>query len=390
MTRKRRGRGEGGIRFREDKQLWVAEARRKDGYRQTVYGKTKGEVQEKLRAVQVNGPQRDADKLTLCVFIRDWLERVVKPSVQPATHDRYEIVMRLHVLPHLGESLLSSIKPGTIKRWYAALESNGVSPRNRSMAGTVLGTALRYAVEVEELIDSNPAGLVRKPRVPKSELTVWNREQIAAFLKAARSNRLYAFYLLAAVTGMREGELFALKWLDVDWVAGAILVQRSLEEVQGRQRLKEPKTAAGRRRIDLPAVAMATLAEHRQQMVNEAHGSDLVFCNRAGAFLRRGNFRLAEFLPLVKRAGVPVIRVHDLRHTAATLLLLAGENPKIVQERLGHSRIQVTLDTYSHVLPTMQRSAVAKLDKLFSENGGTMAVQEGESEDNNKTQSLGA
>jgi integrase len=258
------------------------------------------------------------------------------------------------------------------------------------MAGTVLGTALRYAAEIEDLIDGNPAALVRKPRVPKQEMLVWNREQIAAFLKTARSNRLYAIYLLAAVTGMREGELFALKWLDVDWDAGAILVQRSLEEVQGKQRLKEPKTAAGRRRIDLPAVAMATLAEHRAQMEKEGHGSDLVFCNRAGNFLRRGNFRLTEFLPLVKRAGVPVIRFHDLRHTAATLLLLAGENPKIVQERLGHSRIQVTLDTYSHVLPTMQRSAVDKLDKLFSEKGGTMAVQEGDSEGENLTQSLGA
>jgi integrase len=143
-------------------------------------------------------------------------------------------------------------------------------------------------------------------------------------------------------------------------------VQHTLSEVQGQIELAETKTAKGQRHVDLPHVAVRELIEHRDRMAAECHGADWVFCAGEGGPLRKSNVRRRSFLPLVRKAGVPVIRFHDLRHTAATLLLAQGVHPKIVQERLGHSQIAMTLDTYSHVLPSMQRDAADKLDALFA------------------------
>jgi integrase len=144
-------------------------------------------------------------------------------------------------------------------------------------------------------------------------------------------------------------------------------VRRTLQELNGRLKLKEPKTKKSRRRIELPETVVATLGEHRKRMLAEGHASSpWVFCNQHGGPLRRSHFHRQEFKPLLKRAALPNIRFHDLRHTSATLLLLQGVHPKVVQERLGHSQISVTLDTYSHVLPTIQHEAAGKLDSILA------------------------
>jgi integrase len=161
-----------------------------------------------------------------------------------------------------------------------------------------------------------------------------------------------------------------LQWTDVDLDAGLIMVRRALIEVGGKLHLMEPKTARSRRRIDLPQVAIEALKKHRQTMIDWGWGdSPWVFCNVRGGPLRRSHFHKAVFKPLLKKAGLPDIRFHDLRHTSATLLLSVGVHPKVVQERLGHSQISVTLDTYSHVLPTMQREAANKLDQVLTPTG---------------------
>ena len=203
----------------------------------------------------------------------------------------------------------------------------------------------------------------QRPRVPKSDITPLTAEQVAAFLKAAKGDRLEAAFIFVAITtGMRLGEIFGLQWPDVDLKAGALMVQHSLMELNGKLTLSEPKTARGRRKIDLPKMAVNALWKHKARMLKEGLGSvPWVFCNESGGPLRRSHFHFSEFKPTLINAGLPAIRFHDLRHTSASLLLSQGVHPKVVQERLGHSQISVTLDTYSHVLPTLQRKRLVNL-----------------------------
>ena len=181
--------------------------------------------------------------------------------------------------------------------------------------------------------------------------------QVVQLLEAAKGDRLEALYILAVTTGLRQGELLGLHWDDIDLGGSALRVRHTLHELNGRVWIGEPKTRRARRQVDLPAIAVMALQHHREGMLIEGRPVGLVFCNNQGGPLRKSNLVRRSFLPLLKRAGLPVIRFHDLRHTAATLLLVQGVHPKIVQERLGHSQISLTLDTYSHILPGMGREA---------------------------------
>lgn len=169
-----------------------------------------------------------------------------------------------------------------------------------------------------------------------------------------------------AAAGLRQGELFGLEWADVDLEGKALSVRRTLVELAGKFTTGEPKSAKGRRLVQLPEFAVAALWRHKARMLAEGlAGDQRVFSDEDGQPLRRDRIRSHSLHPLLKRAGLPMIRFHDLRHTAATLLLSEGVHPKIVQERLGHSTIGLTLDTYSHVLPNMQHEAAGKLDRLL-------------------------
>jgi integrase len=244
----------------------------------------------------------------------------------------------------------------------------------------MLHTALRDAVRLK-LIPFNPAHEIAKPKPQKKEMTVYDVDQVARFLESAREDRLFALYVLALDSGMRQGELFALLWSDLDLAAGVVRVQRSLEEINGHCRPKETKSARGRRRIDLSQYTIEVLHEHRKRMLAEGNINGPVFCDRQGGWLRKGNVLRRSFWAIIRRANdkankeaeksrtepalLPDIRFHDLRHTCATLLLLADENVKVVSERLGHASVQLTLDTYSHVLPTMQKRAAQKMNSIL-------------------------
>lgn len=388
MARKRRGRSEGSIYYRETDKQWVGslslgyagDGKRK---RRTVYGATKQEVQEKLRKLQneaATGQLADAGNLTVAQYLTRWLENTARPKVQPKTHLRYEQLARLRITPTIGGVKLAKLTPLHVEQLFASLEREGVSARGRQMAGTMLHTALRDAVRLR-LIPHNPSSEIAKPKPRKAEMQVYNQEQALRFLDAAKEDRLFALYLLALDTGMRQGELFALQWTDFDLGSGSVLVQRSLEEINGRLRLKETKSARGRRRIDLSRFALDALHEHRKRMLVEGHTGGPVFCDQTGGWLRKGNVLRRSYWPIIARANtkevkeaaeqnrepqlLPQIRFHDLRHTCATLLLLVDENVKVVSERLGHASIQLTLDTYSHVLPTMQKRAAEKMNGIF-------------------------
>ncbi len=250
-----------------------------------------------------------------------------------------------------------------VEQLYVTLKDKKCSPRSIQLAGVTLVAALQHAVTVR-LLAHNCARGIAKPMVPKAEMKCWDSTSVVTFLKAAKADRLYAMYVLALSGGLRQGELFALQWSDIDFTSNCVTVQRSLEELNGIVRVKGTKTGKGRR-IDLPAFAIAALRDHRAAMLAEGNIAHPVFCAIGGGWLRKGNVYRRSFIPLVEASKVARIRFHDMRHTHATLLLSAGENVKVVSERLGHASIKVTLDTYAHVLPSMQKAAADKLQLLL-------------------------
>ncbi len=245
------------------------------------------------------------------------------------------------------------------------MERCKASARLRQLAHAVLHRALEQAVKWG-MVPRNVCDAVDPPRVLKADIHALTSEQVAVLLETANGNRLEALYVLAVASGMRLGEMFGLQWSDVNLEDDAVTIRHTLLELSGKLTLAEPKTAKSRRRVELPEMAVRALLQHRKRMVAEGHAaSPWVFCNQHGGPLRRSHFHRQDFKPLLKKADLPDIRFHDLRHTSATLLLSQGVHPKIVQERLGHSQISVTMDTYSHVLPTMQREAANKMNAIL-------------------------
>ena len=214
--------------------------------------------------------------------------------------------------------------------------------------------------------------------------------QVRLLLAEAKGDRLEALYVLAVSTGMRQGELLGLQWEDIDLDRGTVQIRHQLHELAGQHALVEPKTAKSRRRVDLPALAVVALMEHRERMRTQGFsvGEGYVFTDTKGGPLRKSNLLRRSFVPLLDLRNtrealrtqdvaedalpkpLPRIRFHDLRHTAATLHLASGTHPKVVQEMLGHSTISMTLDTYSHTVPSMQREAAATMDRLLGHLGG--------------------
>jgi integrase len=373
-NRKRRGRGEGAIHQRS-KDLW--EGKVSLGYdgngkrkRKTVCGQTKKQVQDKIRNLQNSaaaGTVGDAGQLTVAQFLTRWLENTAKAKVRKGTWTRYEQIIRLRITPSIGGVRLSKLTAIHIEQLFADLKKKDVADRGRQMAGTLLHMALAYAVHPLRLITNNPAGDVAKPRPLKPEIMVFDPDQVARFFQEASADRLYPLYVMAVDTGMREGELFGLEWSDIDFPSKSVQVKRALKEVAGEIWVEDLKTGKSRRRIDLAQATLDALHEHRKRQLAEGNAGKLVFCDSEGNYLRRPNVARRSFHPVLIRAGLPRIRFHDLRHTAATLLLLADERTKVISERLGHSNTQTTENTYHHVLPTMQKRAAEKMNLIFGQ-----------------------
>jgi integrase len=374
MARKRRWRGEGSIHQRGDG-LWVATASlgyHGDGSRKriTTYGATKREAQEKLTK-KMGEAAAGLDGEASTVSLGQWLDRwlaVVKPTVEPNTYRPHERQVRLHLKPHLGTVKLGKIRRAHLQALYSALSEADVSGSLQRKVATTLTTALNEAVDHQMLV-ANPLASRRskrgrKPKAARSEIRPLDPDQVAVFLKAAKDDRLFAFYRTALDSGARPGELFALLWSDVDFERGCISITKSLEEINGHHRVKETKTEQSRR-IDLSADTVAALAGHRKAAFAAGHIQGPVFCNTIGGYIRLSDLHRHSFKPILRAAKLANIRLYDLRHTCATLLLLADVPAKVVSERLGHSTITLTLNTYSHVLPTMQRRAADAIGRLL-------------------------
>ena len=387
-------RGDGSVYQRQDGK-WVGEAtvgRRADGARDRrfVYADTREEAQEKLRKLlheRDRGLLADPAKQTLGEFLASWLQDVAKPAVRQRTYRNYAGVVKSHISPALGGIRLAKLSPQRLQRFYREKQEAGLT-RTVRLCHAVLHRALGQAAKWN-LVPRNVADLVDAPRVPKKEFTPLSPEEAQRFLAAAEGDRFYALYVLAVTCGLRQGELLGLKWEDIDAEQGALQVRRQLQWVKAEKEegdrkrtppnwvLTEPKSAKSRRVVTLPALAVAALKKHKARQGEEKlkmgevwQDLGFVFTTPIGTPEDASNLRKRSFVPLLEKAGLPKVRFHDLRHTCATLLLAQGVHPKLVQEQLGHSQISLTLDTYSHVLPALQREAAAKMDALFGAKQG--------------------
>jgi integrase len=373
MPRTRRGNGEGSIYQRQDTGMWVAAmtvntpmGRR----RRWATARTRREAHEKL-TIAIREAQQGllpADtRRTVAQFLAEWLA-ATKSSVRPRTWIRYEQYVRVHAVPVIGHLRLSQLQPQHLLGLYANRIDAGLSTSSVAHLHTVIHTALGQA-ERWGLAPRNPARSVRPPRVSRREMTPLTPDQVSLFLVAARGDRLEALYVTAVTTGMRQGELLALRWMDVDLEARTVRVRATLLETKSGFEFAEPKSARSRRQIALTLAAVAALRRHRaRQLQDRLYAGaawtdyDLVFTSEVGGPLDGSNILQRSFYPLLRDAGLPRVRFHDLRHSAATLMLSRGVPLKIVSEILGHSQISITADTYMHVTPGMQRDAAAAID----------------------------
>ena len=368
----RRGNQEGSITQLSDGR-WQARVTLESSQRKALYGKTRAEAQQKLTAAL-----RDRDRglpvglderQTVGQYLVAWLE-TVRPTIRPRTWQRYHELLTLHAVPSLGKVSLAKLTAQQVQRLYSVKLAEGLSRTTVHHLHAVLHRALSQAERLG-LVARNVTALVDPPRLAEHELRVLDREQSRMLLAAAQGDRLEALYVLALSTGMRQGELLALRWSDISVDRRTLQVRATLQRTKADgYQLAAPKTKHSRRQITLTTLACEALRAHRTRQAAErlAAGSawdgalDLVFPNTIGRPLDGMNLLHYFFYPLLQRAGLTRIRFHDLRHTAATLLLGRGVNPKIVSEMLGHASIGITLDIYSHVLPDMQAQAAAEMD----------------------------
>jgi integrase len=308
---------------------------------------------------------------TLGQYLTTW-PGDVRSQLRPSSHWRYSDYAR-HLVAGLGKVPLAKLTPQHVQSFYTAKLAEGLSSSTVHHLHGVLHRALKDAVH-QGLVQRNVTESVHAPRRQRPEMMVLSEDQGKRLLAATQGDRFEALYVLALTTGMRQGELLGLRWQDVDLERSITHVRMSVQEADGRFILAEVKTSYSRRNIALTRVAVRALRAHRARQNEERlamgpkwdSASDLVFPNGYGGIMIPDNLAKRFFKAALLRAGLSDMRFHDLRHTAATLLLSRGVHPKVVSEMLGHADIATTLRTYGHVTPHMQQSALDVLEVLWS------------------------
>jgi len=319
----------------------------------------------------------ESNRTTLNEYFDRWLE-AAKPRASERTFADYEDLLRRYVRLAIGRKKLADVRPLDVQALYSSMQERGLSARTVRYTHAVLNSAFRQAVKWG-LLSKNPASLVELPKQTRKEMYALSPNEAAQFLQACAGDRMGLIFNIALTTGMRPEEYLALQWKDIDLQRGIVTVQRTLvwRRRGGGYYFGEPKTARSRRSISLPFTVAKALMEHKRKQGEERlktgpsyQSLDLVFATSNGGPLMVQNLMRRHFKPILKQAGLSEsIRMYDLRHSCAILLLAINENPKVVSERLGHASITLTLDTYSHVLPSMQQSATEKLEQLLFAGG---------------------
>lgn len=341
---------------------------------ETFKGK-KTDADARLRRILADieeGTAVDPSKEMVGEFLVRWLRDYGRPRLAPSTLESYEGKIRLYILPALGHVPLQKLQPLHLQSLYAALLDRGLSPRTVQYVHRIIHRALVMAVRWQ-LVARNVADAVEAPVPRRKEMPLPDAPDVQRLLAAFAGDTLGPLVAAAVYTGLRRGELLGLRWSDVDLEQQVIHVRRSMQRIIGQGRItREPKTEKARRVVDFPDSLVPILRRLRRNQAKdrlampefwEDHG--LVFCQANGRPLDPSGVS-RRFHRMAVAAGFPGLRFHDLRHIYASLLLKLGIHPKVVQGLLGHSTVNITLDTYSHVLPGIKAEAAAKLDNLLA------------------------
>lgn len=373
-SKRRSPSGMGSVSLRADNRYW-ARITLEDGSRKAYYGHTEGEVKDKLikaLADKQKGTLIAGRVPSLSDFASRYLTEVAKPKLKASTLLRYRQLLEKHTLPTLGKVKLSKLGPQHLQRLYNTKLAEGMAPRTvghlHRCLHVALETALRWGY-----VSRNVCDLVDPPRVAKTEQQVFSIAQARRFLEVIQGDPLEAYYILALTTGLRAGELRALKWEAVDFEQQTVSVHRSVRRVYKMGWVEsEPKTKSGWRMVPLIQPAIAALKSHRTKQLELRlqtgplwQDSGRIFTNSVGKPLEDSNIARRSLRPLLEKAGLPQIRFHDLRHSAATTLLALGVEMRVISALLGHSGIAITADLYTHVLSETTKEAVNRLNTLF-------------------------
>ena len=370
--------GEGSVFQRKDGR-WVAQLKMENGKKRQVYRKSEKEANTALRKMlreKEQGVLVPGSRQTVFAYLDDWLEKDHRHRVRIGTYANYRINLDTHIAPALGHIQLQKLTWEQVQSFYDRLIEDGLSPGTIKIIHGFLSRGLKTAVK-RGLVARNVCDLVSRPSLSRHKVVPLTEEQARRLLDVVSGQMLEGLITLALSTGMREGELLALHWGDINLDDASLQVQHTIQRISGHGLIEsEAKKLGRRRKIMLPAFVAESLKRHRVQQLEQRIKmgdkwvkDDFVFSNRYGGYKDANQLRL-EFYRLLKVANLPLIRFHDC-HSAATILLGMGVHPKIVQELLGHSNIGTTMDIYSHVLPSMQKEAMGKLDTLFGKQSSS-------------------
>ncbi len=342
----------------------------------SVKGTRKDAEREVARLVNEmnNGAYIEPSRMKVDEYLERWLKEYAEPRVSPKTYERYAAIVRQNIVPAIGNYALSKLNPLHIQSFYTEALSSGRKSRRGGLSAQtvvhfhrVLRKALDQAIKWQ-LLARNPADAVEPPKVPRQQMRALNENEAAALIRLVKGGRLHLPVFIAVTTGLRRGEILALRWEDLDLELGQVVVCRSLEQTKNGLRFKSPKTERGRRMVTLPGITLAELKSHKATQAQDrlalgpAYEDHGLVCPRIDGSPWPPDAFSTAFADLIRKSDLPHVRFHDLRHSHATQLLRQGVHPKVVSERLGHSNIGITLDTYSHVLPGMQEQASALVD----------------------------
>lgn len=385
---KKRGSGEGSISKRKDGtwQAAVTIGRDEKGRqkRQYFYGKTRSEVNKKLtKAINELNTGTFIDKSispTLEMWLHTWLWEYKKNNIKSKTFEQYETILRVHAIPRIGNIKVSDLKPEHLQKVYNEMYDNDISARTVKILNTVLHGALKQAVK-NNLVFRNVTESVSLPKDKPKEMRVLTPQEQKKLMKILQDDRMGNMYLFALFTGLRRGEILALKWSDVDWEQKIIRIERALSRVKdysdSKEKTKlvveEPKTLKSKRIIPLFDYLIEILENQKKQQKidkDKSYGmyedNDIIFATDLGLMIDPGNFN-RKFYKLVKKADIPHANPHCMRHTFATRGLESGIDLKTMQELLGHSSITVTGDTYTHVLLDKKKAEMDKLNDIAND-----------------------
>jgi len=329
--------------------------------RKTLYGKTDVELRSKIKKLIAKPASTINPEKT---SVEDWVDLWLKTSQKqkPKTLRDYRQNFEKHIKSGIGKAKIGKVTPQNLRAFFKELEDDGIGPSTVEVSYKVLHAAFAQLVR-DGTLDRNPVSTVGKPRVPKPDKRIPTVDEAKKILKAAEGNRYYPLILLALLSSMRQGELFALRWReDVRLDQGFLRVNHTLTtDADGKLVLDDPKTEAARRRVELDPKLVAELTKLRKANPKATY----LFTAPDGGLIVKGNFRKRVWLPLLKKAKVPGLKFHTLRHFGNSLLAQQGHNPKVLQARLGHATVAMTMNTYTHLMPNASREAANTLSDLF-------------------------